>query len=222
MTSVDPSSATHPALWEMALIHRIFRTSLAELAAVVPTVAPDDRARVDAVAAHLRFMLDGLTAHHATEDDLVWPALHARAELSGEALARMEAQHRGIHDRLDELRRQGATWSARPTPGSADTLAEAITDLLTALTEHLDEEERDVVPLIAEHLSEEEWAQVGRTAFAKFTPEQRFVALGQMLEVATPAEAAAMLATLPAPVKLLWALVGKRRYRRYVTELRRP
>lgn len=222
MTPVDPSSAAHPVLWDMALIHRIFRTSFAEIAALVPDIEPMDTRQVQAVAAHLSFMLDGLSAHHSTEDDLVWPVLHERARPSTALVERMEEQHAGIHHGLEEVRRRGASWSGRPSPESAAELAAAITDLLEGLAAHLDEEERDVVPLIAANVSEEEWATVGRTAFDKFTPEQRFIALGQMLEVATPAEAAAMLATLPAPVKILWALLGKRRYRRYVAAVRAP
>jgi hemerythrin-like domain-containing protein len=206
----------------MALIHRIFRTSFAELAQLVPTTAATDAARVEAVAAHLSFMVDGLTAHHTTEDELVWPALHERARPSTAMVDRAEAQHHAIHDALAEAQRLGTTWSAQPSPVSGAALAAAITAMLEVLTEHLDEEERDVVPLIAEHLSEDEWAKVGRTAFDKFTPAQRFIAMGQMLEVATPSEAAAMLATLPPPVKVLWALVGKLRYRRYVATFRRP
>ena len=158
MTSVDPSSATHPALWDMALIHRIFRTSFAELAVVIPSVSETDSARVDAVAAHLTFMLDGLTAHHSVEDELVWPVLHERARPSAAFVDRMEEQHHGIHDGLEQVRRLGAAWSQRPSPEAAATLAAGITGMIEVLTEHLDEEERDVVPLIAEHLSEKEWA----------------------------------------------------------------
>jgi iron-sulfur cluster repair protein YtfE (RIC family) len=220
MTSVDPSTATHPALWEMALIHRIFRTSFAELALVIPSVPESESARVDAVAAHLTFMLDGLTAHHTTEDETLWPVLHERARPSASFVDRMEEQHHGIHDGLEQVRRLGAEWSQRPSPEAAAALSAGITSMLTALTEHLDEEERDVVPLIAEHISEKEWASSGKKAFDKFTPAQRFIALGQMLEVATPEEAKAMLATLPAPVKVLWALIGKRRYRRYAAAFR--
>jgi hypothetical protein len=111
-------------------------------------------------------------------------------------------------------------WRAAPSPDAASELSTAITSMLGQLTTHLDEEERDVVPLIAEHISVAEWDQMGKAAFDKFTPAERFTAMGQLLEVASPAEAAAMLGPLPAPIKLLWRLVGKRRYRRYAETLR--
>jgi hypothetical protein len=220
MTTVDPSSAAHPALWDMALIHRIFRTSFAELAQLVPTIPPTDGPRIRAAATHLDFLLVGLTAHHTTEDELVWPVLAARARPSAAAVERMETQHHDIHDGLEDVRGRNAAWLDRPTAESAAALSTAITGLLRQLEPHLDEEERDVVPLIAQHVSTDEWERAGRTTFDKFTPAQRFIATGQMLEVATPAEAAAMMANLPAPVRVLWALIGTRRYRRYVAAFR--
>src|SRR5215207_1894213 len=220
MSAVDPTTAAHPVLWSMALIHRILRNSFAELARLVTDVGINDTARVNAVANHLRFTLDGLTAHHTTEDDLVWPVLLARARPSAALVERMEAQHHGLHTGIEEVRRLTNLWRAAPSPDAARELSTAITGMLGQLTAHLDEEERDVVPLIAEHLSLAEYEHVGETAFDKFTPAQRFTALGQMLEVASPAEAAAMIAPLPAPIKVLWRVVGKRRYRRYTEAFR--
>ena len=220
MSAVDPITAAHPVLWNMALIHRILRRSFSELAHLVTDVPDDDAARTAAVANHLRFTLDGLSAHHTTEDDLVWPVLLARARPSTTLIERMEEQHRGLHTTIDEICRLADIWRATPSHDAASDLSAAITAMLGQLTTHLDEEERDVVPLIAEHLTLAEWDQVGETAFDKFTPAQRFTALGQLLEVASPAEAAAMLATLPAPIKLLWRLIGKRRYRRYTQAFR--
>ena len=45
--------------------------------------------------------------------------------------------------------------------------------------------------------------------FSKFTPKQRFTAMGEMLEAASPTEAARMMAGLPAPIKVIWRLVGR-------------
>ncbi len=220
MSAVDPTTAAHPALWNMALIHRIFRSSFAELARLVAEVPVSDTTRVSAVADHIGFTLKGLTAHHTTEDDLVWPVLLERAKPSAGLVELMEAQHHGLHTAMEQVGRLTEVWRVAPSPDAASELSTAITGLLGQLTTHLDEEERDVVPLIAEHLSVAEWDQMGKTAFDKFTPAQRFTAMGQLLEVASPAEAAAMIGPLPAPIKLLWRLVGKRRYRQYAEALR--
>jgi hypothetical protein len=88
------------------------------------------------------------------------------------------------------------------------------------LAEHLAEEERDVIPLIAEHVAQSEWERAGRTSFDKFTPGQRFTATGEMLATASPEEARRMLSGLPPPIRLVWRLVGQRRYDRFMAEVR--
>ena len=45
-------------------------------------------------------------------------------------------------------------------------------------------------------------------------------AMGEMLAAASPAEAERMLAGLPAPIKLIWRLVGRRKYERSITMAR--
>ena len=76
------------------------------------------------------------------------------------------------------------------------------------------------MPLIAAHITQAEWDHLGKVAFSKFTPKQRFIAMGEMLAAASPTEAARMLAGLPAPIKVIWRLVGRRRYQRFMAELR--
>jgi deazaflavin-dependent oxidoreductase (nitroreductase family) len=44
--------------------------------------------------------------------------------------------------------------------------------------------------------------------------------LGQMLEVADPAEGAMFLGKLPVPARLVWRLAGRRRYARYIRRVR--
>lgn len=221
MSTVDPATASHPALWEMALIHRIFRRGFAELAATVGQVPAGDREWAKAVGGHVEFMLTGLSAHHETEDDLAWPVLLTRAEPSSVLIDRMQEQHRGLHTAISDVRTLTGAWVDEPAPEAASALSASLYDLLEHLQEHLDDEEADVVPLLAATFSIEEWEAVGRKGFEKFTPEQRFIAMGQMLEVATPAEAAAMTAKLPWPVMALWRVVGRRRYRRYLEAVRR-
>jgi DUF438 domain-containing protein len=113
-----------------------------------------------------------------------------------------------------------SAWRADPTPATSSVLSDQIGEFLLVLEEHLDEEERVVVPLIDRYLTEAEWEDVGKRGFEKFTPAQRWIATGQMVEVATPEETAMMFSQLPPPVKVLWQLVGKRKYRRYITSVR--
>lgn len=220
MTHVESGKFGGPAAREMPIIHRIFRRQFAEVRALVQEVPGGDATRVGAVADHLGFLLDGLHMHHTTEDDLIWPKLLDRAGLDAPLVERMEEQHQQIDASVAEVRAAMSAWRSDPTPARSSSLADRIGEFLVVLEAHLDEEEQVVVPLIDRHLTEAEWQEVGKRGFEKFTPAQRWIATGQMVEVATPEEAAMMFGTLPPPVKVLWHLIGKRKYRRYITSVR--
>ena len=104
-------------------------------------------------------------------------------------------------------------WRAAP---SRSGLADALDELGVALAQHLDEEEAEILPLVRAHITAAEWQELGDAAFAKFSNEEKLIALGQMLDVASPEEAAGFLATLPLPIRLMWRLAGRRRYARYM------
>lgn len=209
------------AAWQMPLIHRIFRRAFREIGRLIPDVAPAAPQRVAAVADHLAFTLNGLHYHHTTEDELVWPRLRERLDATEAALVeRMDQQHQDIDREVARVRAATDAWVAAPDFATATRLSAAIDGLLVVMEAHLDEEERVVVPLIDRHLTPAEWEDLGRTAFAKFRPRERPIAMGQLLEVATPDEARRMFADLPAVVRLLWSVSGRRRYRRYVAGFR--
>jgi hypothetical protein len=202
----------------MALIHRLIRRGFEQSREFV--LAPGATTRAAAVAEYVGFHLDGLEAHHSTEDEAIWPALHERASLSDALIRRMEEQHAGLHDTIETTRRELQAWVDTPTASGSESLAIALDALLGGLAEHLAEEERDIVPLIAIHITQAEWDHAGKVAFSKFTPKQRFTAMGEMLGAASPTEAARMLAGLPAPIKLVWRLFGRRRYDRFIAKAR--
>lgn len=205
---------------EMPLIHRIFRRQFAEVGAMVQRAPVAKSAWVGAVADHLGFLLDGLHMHHTTEDELIWPKLLDRAGLDTPLVERMEEQHQQIDVSVAEVRAAMSTWCSDPTPATSSALAARLGEFLGVLENHLDEEERVVVPLIDRHLTTAEWQDVGKRGFEKFTPAQRWIATGQLVEVATPEEVAMMFGQLPPPVRVLWHLIGKRKYRRYITPVR--
>ncbi len=138
----------------------------------------------------------------------------------GALIRRMKEQHAGLHDALETTRRELTGWEAAPTAHSSGALATALGTVVDRLTEHLTEEERDVVPLIAAHVTRAEWDGMGKVAFSKFTPKQRFIAMGERLAAASPIEATRMLAGLPAPIKVIWRLVGRRRHQRFMPDVR--
>ena len=106
-----PTSTTNASdPWEMALIHRLIRRGFEQAREVVLVPVRRPRRRV---AEYVRFHLDGLQAHHSSEDELIWPVLHERASMSDALIRRMEEQHAGLHDALETTRRELAAWERR-------------------------------------------------------------------------------------------------------------
>jgi len=214
--SMSTTAARKSDPWEMALIHRLIRRGFEQAREFVMAVPAGATDRAAAVAEYAEFQLDGLQAHHSSEDELVWPALHERASLSGALITRMEDQHARVHAAIEHARELLRPWAAAPKAESSAALANAIGAVGDRLAEHLAEEERDVVPLIASHITQAEWEHLGKVSFSKFKPHQRFTAMGEMLEAASPEEAARMLAGLPPPIRIIWRLFGQRKYQRFM------
>ncbi len=221
MVSVaETTHDTHPRTEQMAVIHRIFRTAFPEIADLVRRTPPTSPRRAEVVAGYLDFQLNGLHAHHTTEDRNIWPRLLERAAPAGSLIERMERQHEAAAEATDRIRALAARWRVNPTNGAE--LAAAIDQLTAVLVEHLDDEEAHVVPLIREHITVEEWEKFGEEAFAKFTNAEKLIATGIMVEVATPEEASWFLDPLPLPIRIMWRLQGRRKYAAYIRRVRGP
>jgi hemerythrin-like domain-containing protein len=209
--------ADEPDTHEMVVIHRIFRRGFPMLAERVRRVPARDARRAAPIAAHIDFMINGLHHHHTAEDDHLWPRLLARAVPDADVVARMADQHKVVDGHVEHARRLLSAWRAAP---SGTELADALDRIHEALAPHLDEEEAEILPLVRAHVSAAEWQAMGDAAFAGFTNDEKLVALGQMLDVTTPAEATTFLAKLPLPIRLMWRLAGRRRYTRYMAAVR--
>lgn len=204
--------------WQMALVHRLILRGFERARDIARSQPGADR--VPAVREYLEFHLDGLHAHHTTEDEFLWPRLRERTSMDTELVDRMEQQHERLHEALDRSRKRLDAWSDDPADAAnSHALANALDDVLVGLAEHLSEEEDKVVPLIAQHISDGEWEELGKRAFAKFKPSQRFTAMGELERTANPQENIRMNADLPLPIRLIWRLVGRRRYERLLAQV---
>ncbi|NNN36298.1 hemerythrin domain-containing protein [Streptomyces sp. S3(2020)] len=196
----------------MVVVHRVFRRESALLPRLVRAVPDGGTARAAQVVEHLHTYLGGLHHHHALEDELVWPLLRTRAAQDDELVSRMEEQHRRIDESLRAVAEWTPAWEPAADPIAGEELALALDAHRTVLLEHLDDEERLVLPLVAEHLTVAEWDVVGTRGMEQIPKSQLFIALGALLEEATPQERAHLLGKAPLIGRLLWKVVGHRQY----------
>lgn len=221
-TTDELPAAERPYTHEMVVVHRVFRRESALLPRLVRAVPDGATARAAQVAGHLREYVDGLHHHHALEDELVWPLLHARVARDGEVVDRMEEQHRRIDSTLAAVAEWAPVWERAADRIAGEELALALDAHRTVLLEHLDDEERLVLPLVAEQLTVAEWDLVGTRGLERIPKEKLFLALGALLEEATPEERRVFLGKAPLIGRLLWWAVGRRQYAGACRALRGP
>ncbi|WP_433382875.1 hemerythrin domain-containing protein [Actinoplanes sp. CA-142083] len=214
------SPTTTPYTHEMVIIHRVFRREAALLPRLADEVRAGDRDRCARVAAAVREYAGALHHHHHLEDELIWPKLYQRARLYDELVARMEDQHERLGKTLIAVDEALPWWEKEAGAEPRAALVERLHDHRAALLEHLCDEETQVLPLVADHLTVEEWDEVGRRGLETIPRGKAMLALGAILEEATPEEQQYFLGKVPVPGRVLWRLVGRRQYRRHVAGLR--
>ncbi|MBM7820150.1 hemerythrin-like domain-containing protein [Cellulosimicrobium cellulans] len=211
----------------MFLVHRIFRWLYRELPVLVREVAPGDTARSAVVGryAHLDFF--ALHMHHETEDMVLWDRLEARAPACALHVGQMRAQHAEVAVHLARIEPQLAPWVATADHGLRDAFAadlEALRDLLSA---HLGQEEGDILPVAGEVMSQQEWDFMEEHTRATLMAHRKelgkdVMALQLGLLVASVPEAERedwFRANVPAPVRVLYLLLLRRRYDNAMREL---
>lgn len=211
MTSVD----TH----EMVLIHRVIRREIAQLPALFRAAA-NDRARSKVVGAHAEEMLDFLHTHHHGEDELLFPKLRERAELDPALMDRMDAQHALVDHAVTAVSAELPAWTASADPETGERMASELEAAMPSLIEHLAEEEKKVLPIVSVTISQKEWNALGKHGMTAIPIPRRLVMLGHITEETDAAERKAFMQVIPAPVRLIYKLIGQRQFRRDTAAIR--
>jgi hypothetical protein len=160
--------------------------------------------------------------HHAAEDDLIWPKLHARVPASAEDISRMERAHRGIAEADVKVKTILASWVTSADIWLAQQLAEAVEDLSARVDVHLADEERNIVPLINQHISPQEWQQCvarGADFISRKNLRLGLVLGGLVLDASSADEARRILAIAPALQRFLIRLLARPVLARYKANL---
>jgi len=198
---------------DILLVHRIFRWGYRELPRTVREVAPGDLGRAATVANAVDLIDRGLHIHHEGEDELLWDRLERRDPGCSMHVDVMKAQHARVAELLDLVDPLVAEWRSSADPATGERLAAALDDVGTTLGVHLGREEEDVVPIAARVLSQAEWDEIGEHGRHALPKEAMPIQLGLMIDAVPPAERDEWLkSNLPAPIRLLWALLMRRKY----------
>ena len=152
---------------DMPLVHQAFHRGLGETRSQLLFIDDGDTARAAHFADYISELLWLLHAHHAGEDELLYPLLVERVPNEAELFARMDAQHSSVESNLRAATTAAATYRDSGSATDAAVLADACEALLALLQTHLTEEEDEVLPIAARAITPEEWGQLpGHTLMA--------------------------------------------------------
>jgi hypothetical protein len=205
----------------MAEIHRMFRAGFAEAPELVAGVQEGDAAHAERVGDHLAMLSIALHAHHEGEDTRLWDALEQRAPTCAVHVDRMKQHHAALLVHLNQLDAVLPAWRSSGRGADAVAVRSALDGINEALAIHLPDEEANIVPVMETTLTPKEidwFAEHGRKA----TPKGKtWEALGAILAAQPDGGAEWQRENLPAPVRVLWRTVGRRKYeksRRQLTD----
>jgi Hemerythrin HHE cation binding domain/Polyketide cyclase / dehydrase and lipid transport len=152
MTKTDPNAPADTRL--MGIIHEALRRDLRRThEALTATPLPARRQR-EALAGHLGWMMQFLHAHHATEDDGLYPLVRQRNPQAADLLDQMHADHAAISPAIAAVERCALDY--RRDPDRRLRLLAAIEQLQDVLLPHLRREEDEVMPVVAAAITDGE------------------------------------------------------------------
>ena len=144
----------------MRIVHDALRRDLARAQATLSDPAPLSPHRRRAIGDHLTWLMRFLEAHHASEDDGLYPLVRERAGDASDALAvldRMRRGHEDIAGAITAVDQAAGSLSAHASDDAVHQAALALDALGTVLLPHLREEEDEAMPIVSRLITSAEW-----------------------------------------------------------------
>lgn len=211
----------------LILVHRIFRWLYRELPVLIREVEAGDLARAAIVGDYAKLDFFALHLHHETEDTVLWDRLTTRDPGCATHVDQMRTQHAEVARQLALIEPQLAPWVATADPALRDAFADDIEALRDTLFRHLGQEEDDIMPVAGAVLSQKEWDELEAHTRAALIAHRKelprdvmSLQLGLLLASVPEADRDEWYrSNVPAPIRLLYLLLMKRRYDRAMREL---
>jgi len=206
------NTVTESDLLMMNALHDAFRRDAVRLTRAAQRWPGDDPAAREALLVGWRQFSNELHHHHTIEDTELWPRMRERLTGSPDALDVLDAMERE-HGLLDPVLAE--IEAALAEVGSDNRrLGAAIDELVDVLTAHLAHEEREALPLVRRTITTDEWNRVNRQVQRELGLKGAAQTFPWVLDEATPDRAAAMMALLPGPLRLLHRYSWNPRYQK--------
>ena len=220
-----PSTPHTPAVAYQRVLHQAVRREMRLLAELTSWATADDPQRACELTGHAILVARLLLQHHATERELLWPALFPHLPATKQDAARATivgwtGRTAVLDHALRDLSTVARQWAVATTEPSRRGFEKACARLADTIDAHTAEEEAELLPLLGRHLPADAWAQVSERASTAFDGREQMLVLGLVLEDACAIDRARVLAGLSPAARTAWRLYGRRTYRATVVRLR--
>jgi hemerythrin-like domain-containing protein len=205
---------------DMLAVHDVFKKAFGDAPGQLASVSDGDAQRARYLADYLGEVLWLLHAHHAGEDEILFPLLSRRAPEERELFSRMEAQHAALLSSLQAAESAAERFGRSGSAVDGQALAGACKSLREALVEHLDQEEKDVLPIAARCVSPPEWGALPAHALSHYEGTRVWLPFGLVLEAMSDAMREDLLAHVPPPVSQMWFGGGSDAFAREMATIR--
>jgi hypothetical protein len=220
---LEPVTRSTPAVAYQRVIHQLVRREFRLLAGLAAWAPVDDAVRTAELTRHADLIARVLLQHHATERELLWPALfrclpdpEAARDVVGVWTSRTALLDHTLRD-LSTVARQ---WAVAETAPARDAFVRACTRLADEVDGATAAEERDLLPLLSQYLPDGEWAAITRHATTTLSGREQMLVLGLALEDACALDRARLLAGLSPAARTAWRMFGRRDFHAAVVRLR--
>jgi hypothetical protein len=144
----------------MRIVHDALRRDLARAASALRDSDGVRTPQRRAIGAHLTWMMRFLHAHHASEDDGLYPLVRERAGASADVRAvldRMSRSHAAVSTGIDQVEAAAAALAADGSDEAMQQSLLALAALDAVLLPHLRDEEDDAMPIVSRLITSAEW-----------------------------------------------------------------
>jgi hypothetical protein len=219
----EPITRSTPAVAYQRVLHQTVRREFRMLPGLASWAPADDAVRTLEISRHADLIARVLMQHHATERELLWPALFRSLpdpEAARDVVADWTTRTALLDHTLRDLSTVARQWAVAGTAPARDAFVRACTRLADTVDEATRVEERDLLPLLSEYLPDGEWAAVSRAATTTLSGREQMLVLGLALEDACALDRARLLAGLAPAARTAWRVIGRRNFRAIVVRLR--
>jgi Hemerythrin HHE cation binding domain len=203
---------------DMKMIHQVFRREFRLAPPMIRSVQVGDKTKAARVTAHVIEVSEMLHHHHHGEEVLVFDKLEVRAPACAIHVGIMRQQHAQVQALLDQVAARATAWAADPSAENREAFAALQDEISSTLDAHLGQEEDEILPVAQTSMTEKEWEEVGDTGMASVPKNRLLVQLGYILEDQTPDERKEFMTRVPPPARLLYKLIGRRKYEREIAD----